>query len=319
MSSDSSPTSEPLRAVVTGAAGFIGSHLVASIVTGGGEVVGLDNERSGDWARVEVDCTRVQHDLAAMRFDDLVDVCRGADVLFHLAAEKYNSSKSSPEQVLDVNVVATDRLYRAAAAAGVRKVVFTSSLYAYGSLGPEAMRETQPPTPTTTYGASKVMGEHLLRVLERDHGTAWSVARLFFVYGPRQYAEGGYKSVILSNFERLLEGKRPTIYGDGGQQLDYVFVDDVVRALRALVASDQDGRTYNVGSGHGTSVNELTARMMTIADRKLEPEYCPPDWTAGSIRVGDPTAAQVGLGWSATTTLNEGLACVWNWMVRSHG
>lgn len=289
------------------------------MVAGGAEVVGVDNERSGDWSRVDVDCARVQEDLAVMRFGELVDVCCGADVLFHLAAEKYNSSKSSPERVLDVNVVATDRLYRAAAAAGVRKVVFTSSLYAYGSLGPEPMRETQPPAPTTTYGASKVMGEHLLRVLERDHGTAWSVARLFFVYGPRQYAEGGYKSVILSNFERLLRGKRPTIYGDGGQQLDYVFVDDVVRALRALVASDQDGRIYNIGSGHGTSVNELTVRMMNIAERELEPEYCPPDWTAGSIRVGDPSAARMGLGWSATTTIDDGLARVWDWMVRSNG
>lgn len=301
---------------MTGGAGFIGAHLIGALHDRwGAEVLAIDNERSGDWSRVTAPCERVTKDLAGMSVDDYSDVCDGVDLVFHLAAEKYNSSKSTPQRVIDVNVSATERLFTGAARAGVPKVVFTSSLYAYGSMGPEPMSEQQLPAPTTVYGMSKVAGEHLLRVAQRDHGLAWSVGRLFFVYGPRQFAEGGYKSVILSNFERLRVGDRPTIYGDGTQALDYVFIDDVVDALVRLADRRQDGQLYNIGSGEATAVNELTKRMRAVAGSTADPAHLDADWTAGSRRVGDVQAAARGLGWSASTTLDAGLAKVWDWTV----
>jgi UDP-glucose 4-epimerase len=250
-------------------------------------VIGIDNERSGDWSRLLVPCTRIERDLATMTTSELAEAAAGVDVCFHLAAEKYNSSRTTPERIIDVNVSATRRILEAAASSGVGKVVFTSSLYAYGSLGPAPMSERDVPTPTTVYGMSKLAGEHLLRVAARSCGLRWNVARLFFVYGPRQYAEGGYKSVVVANFERLRRHERPTIYGDGKQALDYIYVEDV-------------------------SVSELTGMMLTVSGQDLEPLSCPSDWTAGSVRVADTKLARDTLGWNATTTMEDGLSRVWD-------
>jgi UDP-glucose 4-epimerase len=302
------------RALVTGAAGFIGCHLVEALTARGADVVGIDNERSGDWRRLDAPCRRVDRDLADLSADELVELCRGVDVVFHLAAEKYNSAKGTPQRVIDVNISATRRLFDAAGRAGCSKVIFTSSLYAYGSMGPQPMRETDVPAPATMYGMSKLAGEHMLRVTEKEHALGWTVARLFFIYGPRQFAEGGYKSVIVSNFERLLRDEAPTVYGDGEQELDYVYVDDAVQALLAMCASEHDGKILNVASGRGVSVNELTTAMLAVTDRALEPRPLPADWTAGSRRVGDASAIASELGWKPETSLEDGLRSCWEWM-----
>ena len=308
MASDSMPKRQLRRVVVTGAAGFIGCHLIERLVRDHASVVvGLDNERSGSWARLGVPCERIERDLAELSSDEFADICQGADAVFHLAAEKYNSSRSTPAKVIDVNIDATQRLFDAAARVDVGKVVFTSSLYAYGGLGPEPMSERDVPTPTTVYGMSKIAGEQLLRVAQRDHGfRRWSVARLFFVYGPRQYAEGGYKSVIVSNFERLARGEAPTVYGDGNQALDYVYIDDVVDALIRMVDERADGVTVNVSTGRALSINDLTQRMLAVSSSPLAPIFCPPDWTAGTVRVGDPALAEAQLGWRAATPMDDG-------------
>ncbi len=238
------------RVLVTGAAGFIGSALTERLVTTHGcEVVAIDNERSGDWGRLDVPVERIHRPIEALSVEEWAELCAGVDFLFHLAADKYNSPGSTAERIIDVNVAAFQRLLQGCVRNDLGKVVFTSSLYAYGSMGPDPMSESDIPSPTTMYGASKVMGEHLLRIATRDHGLRWSAARLFFIYGPRQYAEGGYKSVILSNFERILDGQAPVIHGDGKQALDYVYIDDCIDALVALAGDKTDGMTLNVGSG----------------------------------------------------------------------
>lgn len=277
----------------------------------------MDNERSGDWSRVGVPVDRVHADLTQLGAAELRELCEDVDVVFHLAAEKYNSSRSTPQKVIDLNVSATRLLFESSASAGVSKVVFTSSLYAYGSMGPAVMRETDVPAPTTTYGISKLAGEHFLREIERTQGLHWSTARLFFVYGPRQYAGSGYKSVIISNFERILRGEPPTIYGDGEQVLDYVYIDDIVAALVALAAPEHDGKVVNLCTGRSSSINELTAMMLHAAGAELEPTFGPTDWTAGSRRVGSPELAARELGWRATTSLADGLERVWRWLSES--
>ena len=125
--------------------------------------------------------------------------------------------------------------------------------------------------------------------------------------------------MIVSNFERIRQGERPTIYGDGKQSLDYVYVDDVVDALIALCDPANDGALCNLGSGTATSVNDLTDLMVDVAGADAEPEMCPPDWTAGSVRVADPAHARNRLGWQSRTPLREGLERVWDWMEATGG
>lgn len=305
--------------LVTGGAGFIGSHLMSTLDREGMGIRAIDNERSGDWSRVVAPCERIHRDLAAMTVDEFAEACDGVDVVFHLAAEKYNSSKSTPERVIATNISATQRLLDAAVRVGVRKVVFTSSLYAYGSLGPAPMCETDLPKPITTYGMSKVAGEHMLRTAGFQSGLAWAVARLFFVYGTHQYAEGGYKSVIISNFERLLRGEAPVIFGDGTQALDYVYIDDVTRALLMLADPANDGVLVNVGSGEAVDIRTLTGLMCEVADSASSPRFEPPDWTAGSVRAASIARILDLVGWRPEVSLPAGLEHVWNWMRSQDG
>lgn len=299
--------------LITGGAGFIGHTLANRLAGEGHRVIAVDNERSGDWSRVDERVERDTRGIQDLSTADWEQRLNDVDVLFHLAAEKYNSSNSTPERVLEVNGIATDRLFRAAVGR-VDKVVFTSSLYAYGNMGPETMKESDLPAPTTHYGVSKLAGEHLLRAVSRDKPLSWTVARLMFIYGPRQFAGGGYKSVIVSNFERIAKGEAPTIYGDGLQSLDYVYVDDCVDALIRMTGHDLDGQTFNVASGVATNIVDLTDLMRSTAGSALDPSYAAADWTHGSRRVGDPALLASTAGWRVSTPISEGLARTWSWM-----
>jgi UDP-glucose 4-epimerase len=309
------PAAEELKgrrtALVTGAAGFIGSSLVERLARDGWSVRALDDERTGDWDRVKLDVDRVDASLENMSAHQLETACRGVDLVFHLAAEKHNTPNVTADRTLEVNVAATARLFEAAGLVGIPKIVFTSSLYAYGSMGPDVMSEDDVPTPSTVYGISKLAGEHLLRVTERAHHTQWSVARLFFVYGPRQLAAGGYPSVIVRNFERIRRGEAPVVNGDGRQRLDYVFVEDCVDALVRLGSGEYHGLTVNVASGTAVSVRDLTQAMLGVCGSSLKPVEGPADWTAGSRREGAAGLAAERLGWTAKTPLDEGLRRVW--------
>jgi len=302
--------------VVTGGAGFIGSHLAGGLLRSGARrIVLIDNLRTGAWSNAPADprIEQVTADLASLSQDDFGEILRGSDYLFHLAAEKHNQAIDIPQRVLDVNVNATFRLF-AAAAGSVRKVVFTSSLYAYGRMTLPPMRETDPPQPATVYGISKLTGEHLLRHFALTLGLRSTALRLFFVYGPQQFAGSGYKSVIVTNFERILRGERPVIFGDGDQALDYVYVDDVVRALIASAGDRADGEVINVGSGTAVSVNKLTDAMLEVAHSSLRPVHAAPDATSGTHRVCDNEKARTMLEWSPAVPLRDGLVRVYDWM-----
>jgi|694.fasta_scaffold22446_5 UDP-glucose 4-epimerase len=306
------------KILVTGAAGFIGSHLCIRLLHNpDAHVIGIDSLRSGSWSRTPSELIRVERDLREFSVSDWLTILEGVDVVYHLAAEKYNSSRSTPEKVLTTNILATERLFRASALAGVKRVVFTSSLYAYGSMGPKTMRETDLPQPTTLYGASKLMGENLLRSIDSELGLSWNVARLFFIYGPNQFAEGGYKSVIAKNFERIIDGNSPIVLGDGTQSLDYVYIRDCVDALMALQMSETDRMILNVSSGRATSILTLTKQMLEVAGSHLSVSHGEADWTAKTRRVGNAHLAEQRLGWRAHWKLKEGLEDVYHWMLKS--
>jgi UDP-glucose 4-epimerase len=278
--------------------------------------------RYGDRSNLGAEVDGVEVVKFTLGLDDpavLAEKMAGVRFLFHLAAEKHNQSKDDPLAVFRANIDGTYTLLDAAARAGVEKVVFTSSLYAYGRMSGPPFVEDEVPRPRTVYGISKLCGEHLLEHFRAERGLAYNVLRYLFVYGPRQYAGMGYKSVIVKNFERLLAGEPPIIYGDGLQALDYVFVDDVVDATIRALESDVVGETMNVGSGVATTVCDLIALMQSVAGSSLPARNDPPDWTAGSCRVGNVAKIERLLGWRARTGLRDGLEKTFRWMKEERG
>lgn len=305
------------RLAVTGGCGFIGSHLVRRLLAGGArEVIVLDSQRQGTADAVSALGPRVRlvrHDLGADDPGALAGTLEGVGGLFHFAAEKYHTSGTALD-VLRTNVAGTWELLEAARRAGVPRVVFASSVFAYGRTQGPPMREDETPRPRTAYGMSKLLGERLLGHAAAEGGPAHVSLRYFFVYGPRQHAGLGYKSVIVRNYERLRRGEAATVYGDGRQALDYVYVDDAVEAALLALRAAPAGALYNVGSGTATTIDDLVDRMIRVSGRRDAKEYLPADETEGTTRVADASRIAAELGWRPAVDLDEGLLRTWRWL-----
>jgi UDP-glucose 4-epimerase len=294
--------------VVTGGAGFIGSHVADALLARGEEVHVLDNLTTGKREKVPEGATFVEGDIrsdSAALFDDV-----RPEVCFHLAAQAdVGTSVARPDYDADVNVVGTVRLLEAAREHGTQ-IVFTSTGGAmYGECDGPAP-ETAERKPISPYGISKLAGEEYLAGWNRLHGGGHVALRLGNVYGARQEAglEGGVIAIFL---ERMAAGEPTQIFGDGQQTRDFVHVRDVVRAVLAAVG--RDGGLYNVGTGQETSVNELHRLCRAVTGAGDEPEYGPA--RPGDVRrsVIDPGLAGRELGWQAETSLEQGLRETWEW------
>jgi UDP-glucose 4-epimerase len=300
------------KIVVTGGAGFIGGHLVRALLDEGADHITIvDDLRAGDRARLPLD-PRVT--LREERIGGGPINFEEASLLFHFAAEKHNASRHDPHGLLETNVLGTQRVLEAAARAGVQKVVFASSLFAHGRTSGAPLVESERATPNTVYGASKLCGEHLLDALGRATGIETVALRFFFVYGPMQFAGAGYKSVIVKSFEHLLRGEPPIVFGDGAQTLDYIYIDDAVRAAILAAESDVTAEVIHIGSGEPTTVASLVDKVMEIAGSDLKPESGPKDETHGTRRVADTAKAEALLGFRAKVTLEAGLSATFQWM-----
>jgi UDP-glucose 4-epimerase len=300
-----------MRALVTGGAGFIGSHLVDALLARGDEVHVVDNLSTGSRGNLARAATLHELDIRDEVVEQLAPRLQ-AEVVFHLAAQAdVGTSVERPAFDADVNVVGTVRVLEAARATGAR-VVFTSSGGAiYGECAQPAREDDEPET-FSPYAASKLAGEEYLATWNRLYGAGHVACRLANVYGPRQLPtlEGGVVAIFL---ERLRKGQETEIYGDGTQTRDFVYVGDVVRAMIAAAAASGGG-VFNVGTGVATAVGELHRLCAEIAGAQRESRYAPA--RPGDLRhsVIDPSHAADELGWCAETKLAEGLAETWNAM-----
>jgi UDP-glucose 4-epimerase len=294
--------------MVTGGAGFIGSHLVDALLARGDEVHVVDNLATGSRENLASAATLLELDIRDEAFEELAARVR-PEIVFHLAAQAdVGTSVERPAFDADVNVIGTVRVLEAARAARAR-VVFTSSGGAIYGECPRPAREDDDLQPLSPYGASKLAGEEYLATWNRLHGAEHVSCRLANVYGPRQLAslEGGVIAIFL---DRLRDGQETVIFGDGEQTRDFVHVGDVVAGLLAAAAS-RGGGIYNIGSGIATSIREVHERCAEAAGVEQEPRFDAE--RPGDLRnsVIDPSRARRELGWGAEKTLAMGLAETW--------
>ncbi|HEY8414966.1 MAG TPA: SDR family NAD(P)-dependent oxidoreductase [Thermaerobacter sp.] len=300
---------EALRVLVTGAAGFIGAHVVEALA-GEHRVMAVDDFSSGIVQRVG--------DIAVRRLDvtDPDGVRRvfrdfRPDAVLHLAAQVgVERSPAEAHRHLDVNVYGTMNVLRAAAACGTGRVVFASSAAVYGNPRRLPVDEDHPKEPVSVYGRSKLAAEWLVREYARGRGLEYVILRLGNVYGPRQRRETG--PVVASFFLDALKGRGPTIHGAGLQTRDFVYVGDVARAFR-LALDCPPGVVANIAGGSATSIRELAEMVCGLVGASVQPRYGPP--RPGDIRnsVLVIDVARRQLGWEPAVDLATGLRETFEW------
>jgi UDP-glucose 4-epimerase len=295
-----------LRAIVTGGAGFIGSHIVEALLDRGDEVLVLDDLSNGKRENVPEGARLVVADLREP-LDETFDELR-PEVCFHLGAQvDVRVSVDRPAHDASVNVIGTISVLEAARRHDTQ-VIFSSTggaIYGEcdGPAGEDAVRR-----PLAPYGVSKLAGEEYLAAYNRLYRSRHVSLRFGNVYGPRQdpHGEAGVVAIFLG---KLAEGQPPRIFGDGRQTRDYVYAGDVAQAT--LAGAGQNGGVFNVGTGQETSVVELYELCRRVAGSELEAQQAPPRLGELQRSVLDVTLAQRELGWRAEVSLEEGLRSTW--------
>ena len=305
------------RILVIGGAGFVGSHLTDQLLREPvREIIVLDNFVRGTRKNLEA----AQRDKRVRVVEGSVmdnrllqDLMKGTDYVFHLAALWLFECVHEPRKALDVNIGGTFNVIEAAQKAGVKKIVYSSSASVYGDAVAIPMTEEHPFNNRTMYGATKIAGEQFLRTFYQQHKLNYVGLRYMNVYGPRMDYKGTYVSVIMKVLDKLKEGQRPVIFGDGSQAYDFVYVEDVARANILALKSDATDEFFNVGKGVKTTINELVGMLLEISGSSLKPEYKPEEQSFVTNRLGSTEKAKKMIGFEAKTDLREGLKAVVQW------
>jgi nucleoside-diphosphate-sugar epimerase len=300
-----------VRYVVTGGAGFIGSHIVDALVARGQTVCVFDNLSTGHRANLAHHHGRVELIEGDLRdFSAVSAALKGAEVVFHGGGlASVPASIADPAAALEINVNGTHNVLLAARELGVRRIVYASSSAVYGDLPELPKHEALLPAPKSPYAAHKLAGEQLCMVFTQVFGLETVALRYFNVFGPRQDPRSEYAAVIPRFISALLRGERPIVYGDGEQSRDFVYVDDVVQAnLYAAESSAAVGRVMNIGHGQQSSLNDILRTVGDLLGVIPRAEY--QETRPGDVRdsVADISRAQDLLGYSPTIGLREGLA-----------
>jgi len=299
------------RCLVTGGAGFIGSHLVEGLLAAGSQVRVLDDFSTGNPANLAGLAGRIElmrgsvTDAAAT-----TAAVAGCDTVFHLAAlPSVQKSVEDPVCVHEVTATGTLIVLDAARRQGVRRIVYAASSSAYGDQPGNERTEDDALLPLSPYAASKLAGEHYCQAFTASYGLETVRLRFFNVFGPRQDAKSPYSGVIALFIAAMTAGRTPTIFGDGQQARDFVYVENVVQAmLRAAAAPNASGNAYNIGNGGSTTILQLVDDLNGLLGSSIRPTFAPP--RAGDVRLSqaDITRARTDLGYDPKVTFREGLA-----------
>lgn len=299
-----------MKALVTGGAGFIGSHIATHLQQQRHQVCVLDNLSTGKRANLAHLGQEVELIKGDIRDQETLERCiRGCEVVFHQAAVvSVPYSVEHPQETHDVNLQGTLNVLQAACKQGVRRVVYACSAAIYGEDPELPKKETMAPSPIAPYGLEKIAGEYYLNIFSKLYNVEAVSLRYFNVFGPRQDPGSPYSGVISIFVDRVLAGQTPLIFGDGEQSRDFIFVDNVVQAnLLAADLPQADGRCYNIACGQRTTLNDLLRMLGRIIGKEITPQYA--EARAGDIRdsVADISRARAELGFEPSIGVEEGL------------
>jgi UDP-glucose 4-epimerase len=308
------------KVVVVGGAGLIGSHVVDQLIeTDVGEIVIYDNFARGRHENIEgalrdprVSIFGAGGDI--LQSDILTDAFDGADGVFHLAALWLLQCRDYPRAAFDVNVRGSFNVLEACLAAGVKRLVYSSSASVYGDALTEPMTEDHPFNNKNFYGATKIAGEAMARAFHHQHGLNLVGLRYMNVYGPRQDYRGAYIAVIMKMLDAIDAGEAATVFGDGSEAFDFVAVEDCARANICAMRAESVDRFYNVGTGRRTSLKQLAEMICTLTGSRQEIRYAPRS-TATLVRnrIGCPKLAADEIGFTAEIALADGLRRLITW------
>ena len=314
------------RILVTGGAGTIGSTVVDQLIAAGAaEVTVLDNFTRGRRENL-AESLDVAGDQLTIVDGDINDVplvhelCVDVDVVFHLAALRITQCAEQPRAALECLVDGSFTVFEAAAAAGVRKVVASSSASVYGLADSFPTNELHHPyNNDTLYGAAKTFNEGLLRSFKAMYGLDYVALRYFNVYGPRMDVHGLYTEVLVRWMERIARGQAPLIFGNGAQTMDFVHVHDIARANLLAAQANVTDTVYNIASAEETSLRELAVTLLAAMDSDLEPEHRQERKVNGvTRRLADVSAAARDLGWRPRISLANGLRGLVAWWTQQN-
>lgn len=299
-----------MKVLITGGAGFIGSHLASAWMEKGAEVVIIDSFRTGHRRNLDVlDQSKLTFIEGSIEDASLVErACQGVDYIHHLAAlVSVPESVEKPHETESINVGGTLNVLEAARKAGVKKVVFSSTSAVYGSVDRPIHREDNEPSPLSPYAVTKLAGEFWMNMYQQLHGLPTVCLRYFNVYGPRQDPKSPYAAAIAIFSEKANTGEAIKVFGDGEQTRDFVFVGDVVRAnILAATSEAQLPPVMNVACSGSITINDLARNIITLSESKSTIEYLPE--RPGDVKhsKGDATLLK-SIGWSPEVILADGL------------
>jgi len=306
------------RVLVTGGAGFIGSHLVDALIARGDEVAVVDNLSVGSRTNLAAHENNRRFRLHVANVLDkaaMHELALGCDTIFHLATQCVRLSLFDPETVHRVNTEGTLNLLLAAVAARVRRFVYVSSSEVFGTAVRAPMAEDHPFDPTTVYGASKLAGELYSTAFYRTHALPTVIVRPFNTYGPRSHFEGAYGELIPKFVLRTLNGQAPIVFGNGEQTRDFTHVTDTVEGI--LRAADSDvlvGSSVNVARGEEVSVNRIARLVLDACGREDLMQYYGPERPADVRRhYADITRARSVMGFEPRIAIDEGIRSYVAW------
>lgn len=305
------------RIVIIGGAGLVGSHLVDQLTLEPvKEIVVYDNFVRGTYANLAKAMTSPKVRVAEASItnrDTLRRELDRVDGVFLLASLWLGECAADPRSAWEVNTMGTWNVVEACRDLAVKRVVYSSSASVYGNALFTPMTEDHPFNNRTTYGASKIACEQMFRAVHEQSKLPYVGLRYMNIYGPRMDYKGAYVSVIMKVLDRILSGQPPIVHGNGTQTYDFVYVEDAAQAnILAMKAACVD-EFFNIGSGIGTTINELVDILLDLTGSRLRPEYHPQELSLVTQRIGSTAKAEELLGFKARTPLVEGLRRVMEW------